>query len=87
MDYRAIRTSNEDNVAVAVKEIPPGVSVKVPGHGQVTTNQNIPFGHKLALSSIPRGTSIVRYGEVICHAKHDIKPGDWVHIHNCLSDI
>jgi len=87
MEYKAIRTSPRDNVAIAVTVIPKGVTVAILGNGEVVTNQEVPLGHKIALVPIPRGTGIIRYGEVICAAKEDIKAGDWIHVHNTISDI
>jgi len=87
MEYRAIKTSPQDNVAIAVIIIPKSATVAIPGNGEVVTNQEVPLGHKIALAPIPRGASIIRYSEVICSAKEDIKTGDWVHVHNTVSDI
>jgi len=87
MEYKAIKTSPQDNVAIAVTVIPGGVTVIIPGDGEVVTNQEVPLGHKIALASIPKGAGIIRYGEVICSAKEDIKAGDWIHVHNTISDI
>lgn len=87
MEYKAIRTSLQDNVAIAATVIPKGVTVTILGNGKVVTNQEVPPGHKIALVPIPRGADIIRYGEVICSAKEDIRAGDWVHVHNTISDI
>jgi predicted RecA/RadA family phage recombinase len=85
MKYRAIKTSPQDNVAIAVAAIPKGATVNIPGYGEVVTNQEIPLGHKIALVPIPRGLDVIRYGEAICSAKEDINAGDWVHVHNTIS--
>ena len=74
-------------MAIAVTVIPAGVTVTIPGDVGVVTNQEIPFAHKLALIPISRGADIIRYGEAICSARENIKPGDWVHVHNTISDI
>ena len=87
MEYRAIRISPGDNVAIATTVIPKGAEVVVPGKGQVVTNQEILPGHKVALTPITKGADVVRYGEVICSASEDIKQGDWVHVHNTVSNI
>ena len=87
MEYKAIKTSLQDNVAIAVAVIPGGVTVTIPGDGEIVTNQEVPLGHKIALASILKGAGIIRYGEVICSAKENIKAGDWIHIHNTISDI
>jgi len=87
MRYKAIKTSPQDNVAIAVTVIPKGSTVTIPGNGNVGTNQEVPLGHKIALAAISQGAGIIRYGEVICSAKEDIKAGDWIHVHNTISDI
>ena len=87
MKFRAIKISPQDNVAIAVSLIPTGSAVTVPGNGEVKTNEEIPHGHKIALTAISQGDDVIRYGEVICRAAKDIKPGDWVHTHNTVSDI
>jgi len=44
MEYKAIKTSPQDNVAIAVTVIPGGVTVIIPGDGEVVTNQEVPLG-------------------------------------------
>jgi len=85
MQYRAIKTSPQDNVAIAVSIIPKGATVAIPEEGEVVANQEIPLGHKIALAKIARGANVIRYGEAICQAAEEIKPGDWVHVHNTVS--
>jgi len=87
MEYRAIKTSPQDNVAIAVTVIPKGVAVIIPGNGEVITNGEIPLGHKIALVPLSAGAGIIRYGEVICSTKEDITAGDWIHVHNTISSI
>jgi len=87
MEYKAIKISPQDNVAIAATVIPKGSTVTIPSNGEVVTNQEIPLGHIIALAPIPRGADIIRYGEVICSAKEDIRAGDWVHGHNTVSEI
>ncbi|MFC1988892.1 UxaA family hydrolase [Chloroflexota bacterium] len=82
MEYKAIKISPLDNVAIAVISIPKGRTVIVPDNGELVVNQKIPLGHKIGLEPIARGASIIRYGEVICTASQDIQRGDWIHIHN-----
>jgi len=77
----------EDHVGVAVEEIKAGAAVMgayLEGDDQVnvTANQDIPLGHKIALKPAKQGDIIVKYGENIGKATQDIKVGDWVHTHN-----
>src|SRR5438552_4039870 len=47
----------------------------------------IQAGHKVALSAIPAGASVIKYGWPIGRATRDISTGDWVHTHNCASRL
>lgn len=81
-DARAvIRIHPEDNVAVALRPLAAGDTVETSG-GAVTVRQEIPKGHKVALSAIPAGERIIKYGFSIGIARTDIQPGEWVHEHN-----
>jgi len=51
----------------------------------VRVRQSIPFGHKLALTDIPAGTDILKYGEVMGRATQEIPAGAHAHIHNIES--
>lgn len=74
-----------DNVATCVADITAGETVHVRFDGVETTyvaNQDINFGHKIALRDIPEGEYIIKYGQPIGKATQDIRVGDWVHTHN-----
>jgi altronate dehydratase small subunit len=45
----------------------------------------IRFGHKFSLSRIHKGANVVKYGEIIGRATHDIDKGHHVHVHNVES--
>jgi altronate dehydratase small subunit len=78
-----------DNVITVVADCKAGDEVTVKYHGKeipYNCNSDIPFGHKIAIKHIKMGGPIIKYGEVIGSAKSDIKPGDWVHIHNVQDD-
>ena len=87
MHFRAIKIAPPDSVAIAVTDIPKGETVTIPDGGEVVTNQEIPLGHKIALVPIAKGADVIRYGEVICQASEEIRPGDLVHVHNTISKI
>ena len=42
-----------------------------------------PAGHKIARQAMPKGTPVVKYGQVIGYATEDIAEGAHVHSHNC----
>jgi len=73
--------NNKDNIGIALEDLSPDKEVKV-GEKSITIQDNISFGHKLALRDIKKGEKIIKYGEVIGVAVKDIKEGSHVHIHN-----
>ncbi len=81
-----IKIHDNDNVAVALQEVPAGTSVNLDGYS-VTALEAIPAGHKIALMDIPEGVNIIKYGFPIGHAKADIKAGEHVHTHNVKSNL
>ena len=72
-----IRIKEADNVAVAVQDTPAGTEV-LPG---LVARQDIPQAHKIALTDIPAGGEIVRYGVVLGYAKNPIPKGSWINEH------
>lgn len=76
-----IRIHEEDNVAVALRPIAAGEQLTV-GEYQVTTQEEIPQGHKFALKAIAEGEPVIKYGFRIGYAKEAIAAGGWVHVHN-----
>lgn len=72
-----IKIKEQDNVAIAVNEIEAGTEV-MPG---VIAHQNIPQAHKVALTNIPQGGEIIRYGVILGYAIHSINQGDWINEH------
>jgi len=47
----------------------------------------IALGHKIALHAISCGTPIIKYGVPIALSTRDIAQGEWVHLHNCRSQV
>lgn len=85
---RAIAISEKDNVATLLEEVRRGESVEVTvGEARllVKAEDDIPFGHKIALRDIKKGEKVVKYGEPIGEATKDIKKGEHVHVHNIRS--
>jgi altronate dehydratase small subunit len=80
--------NKKDNVATALSDLTVGDHVSLIGAinpQSIKASQPIPFGHKIALTTIVVGETIVKYGEVIGLATQSITPGDHVHIHNVES--
>ena len=83
----ALKVDDLDNVAtIFANGIVDGTQVEVRDKkGQsktITVHGDVPYGHKIALRDIAKGEPIMTYGESIGAASHDIKKGDYVHIHN-----
>lgn len=76
-----IKINQEDNVAVALRPIAKGETLDIAGT-PVTTLEEIPQGHKVAIKPIAQGGNVIKYGFRIGIAKEDIKVGQWVHVHN-----
>jgi len=77
-----LKINENDNVIVALKALPPGTQVSLKDGTCVTSNMEIPAGHKMAIQDIAEGGEIVKYGYRIGNAKIAIHAGDWVHVHN-----
>ena len=81
MSSQFIQIHPEDNVTVAISDVPAGTSDR----GQ--TCAEIPMGHKAALGAIPQGARIIKYGFPIGLATADIAPGEHVHSHNMATSL
>lgn len=49
---------------------------------ELTTSDDIPIGHKLALTDIAEGSTVIKYGHDIGRAVAPIKRGQHLHVHN-----
>ena len=81
-----IKIHPSDSVAVALTPLSAGTALQVEGQ-DVTLLEDIPQGHKFALSSIPEGGPVIKYGAPIGVAKADIPAGGWVHTHNVKTGL
>lgn len=77
-----IHIHEKDNVAVALRPIEKGTAFD-----GVTATMDIPQGHKMALTDIPKDSMVVKYGFPIGHATEDISAGQWVHTHNMATNL
>lgn len=81
----AMVLSEKDNVATCIQDVKAGASVEIRHDEkvwQITAQEDIPFGFKIAIAAIAEGDHIKKYGESIGIASSDIAAGDMVHIHN-----
>lgn len=90
IDEVAIMMSETDNVATVIDDLTEGRGLTVGDlvavdNETITLAEDVPFGHKIALTHIAAGEPVYKYGEVIGEASSRIEPGEWVHTHNCES--
>lgn len=82
---KALKINPRDNVAVVLSEVKAGGTVEInsePGIIRIVANEDIGFGHKIALARLEIGQPVIKYGEEIGQAKAIISSGEWVHLHN-----
>ncbi|AZO93488.1 UxaA family hydrolase [Halocella sp. SP3-1] len=88
MNKKSLLMKVIDNVAIAINPISKGEKVKIEFDGgikEITVRQDVPFGHKFAVSMIKKGEDVIKYGESLGAASEDINIGDYVHVHNLES--
>ncbi|MEG1651852.1 MAG: UxaA family hydrolase, partial [Oscillospiraceae bacterium] len=61
---QAIKINSIDNVAVALCDLKKGDTVTLDSLN-CKINSDIPSGHKFSVTSIPKGSDIIKYGCVI----------------------
>ncbi len=76
-----------DNVGVATVDIKAGETAQglfMDSQEKIEMKalQEIPLGHKIALTDLKAEDSVIKYGHDIGRVVADIKTGEHVHIHN-----
>ncbi len=77
-----VKIHEKDNVAVALQPIPSGAV-----WNGITTIQEIPQGHKIALKDLQAGDKVIKYGFPIGHLTQPVSSGEWIHVHNMKTDL
>ena len=77
MKATVVRLREEDNVAVALYDLPAGTETIC---GVVTT-EPIPQAHKIALRDFQKDEAVIRYGVTIGYAIDPIGKGAWINEH------
>ncbi len=81
-----LKVHEKDNVATIFAEVASGdvvvIADKAGRQSEILAKNNIPYGHKIALTDISTGEKILKYGEVIGQANLNILGGEHVHVHN-----
>ncbi|MDE4542702.1 altronate dehydratase family protein [Thermoanaerobacterium sp. R66] len=81
-----IKINPSDNVAVALRNLKKGDVISL-GDKRLVIADDVPKGHKFALTEIKEGHDVVKYGYPIGHALSDIPEGAWVHTHNIKTNL
>lgn len=90
MSHKFLVHARTDSVGVAIEDIHAGETVdgvvlEDDTTVRVSAAQDIPLGHKIALTSIPAQGTVIKYGDCIGVATAAIEPGQHVHVHNLKS--
>ncbi len=86
LNNRKILILNEiDNIAVCLVDMDIGEVIRQDALN-LTIQNRIPRGHKVATKAIYKDEGIIKYGERMGHATSDIQIGEHVHTHNVLGD-
>ena len=77
----------KDTVGVAVTDVSKlqaltGWNMETDETLEATARQDIPLGHKIALTTVASGEEIVKYNAAIGKATEEISTGEHVHTHN-----
>jgi len=81
-----ISLNDRDNVVVAIKLIKRGTVLNVTGNN-IEVIEDIPQGHKIAITNIKKGENVIKYGFPIGYGTEDIKSGSLVHTHNVKTNL
>lgn len=83
---RALHINSADSVATLIDPAEAGEQVMV-GDRPIVARDDIPRGHKIALTDVPAGENIIKYGLPIGRATQDIEAGAHVHTHNLATNL
>jgi len=85
---KLFRVNCRDNVIVALSALLKGEELSVEDRGRpvkIILLDDIPKGHKVALSDIPVFSKIVKGGIMIGESTQHITRGEHIHVHNIKS--
>lgn len=71
-----VKTAPSDNVGIV--PYAGGLTKGTAVTGDIVLMEDIPMGHKVALIDIPKGTPVIRYGQVIGYTNEDVVKGSWL---------
>ncbi|MCL3779728.1 altronate dehydratase [Prolixibacteraceae bacterium JC049] len=81
-----IQINKADNVVVALRNLKAETTLDINGQN-VTLQQDVARGHKVAITAIEQDSDIIKYGFPIGHATQPIEAGDHIHTHNLKTNL
>ncbi|WP_163707443.1 UxaA family hydrolase [Mangrovibacterium lignilyticum] len=81
-----IKINPLDNVIIALTDFTKGEVIDLEGT-QLEIQNDVPRGHKIAVTAIAEGSDIIKYGAPIGHATTAILPGENVHVQNTKTNL
>lgn len=79
-----IHINSRDNLVTCLRPISKGEKICFEGREYIAA-ADIPKYHKMSVAAIKKGEFCYKYGQVIGTALEDLRPGDYVHVHNIAS--
>jgi galactarate dehydratase len=76
IENTVIQTTPSDNVGIICNAF--GLKKGTTVLNNIVLTEDIPMGHKVALTEINRDESVIRYGQIIGYANKNIQIGEWV---------
>lgn len=86
MEQKLLRIDSRDNAAVALTDLAAGETANLAGKTYQTA-EAIPFGHKMALTELAPGDTVIKYGCPIGRATQAVQAGGWLHSHNVKTNL
>ncbi len=86
---RCFQIHARDNVATLLEDASnePVTVLGASSGNVVALKAPIMLGHKMALTTIEAGAKVIKYGVTIGIATRRILAGQWIHLHNCRSQV
>lgn len=81
------KVHSADNVATMLENASNEPVAVVGTKDHIMLKRPVALGHKVALTAIEPGGRVTKYGVTIGIATQKISPGEWVHLHNCRSQV
>ncbi len=85
-NVKALKIHPKDNVAVVIQDIKKGGIIEL-GENVISALEDIPAGHKFAITNINPKDNVIKYGFPIGHAVSSITAGQHVHTHNLSTNL